>query len=58
MTCNDSFPLCRDEIESKLKIGRWVFLVVVMADFVGLLLAMLMRSMSDNHNPYRCLALF
>ena len=47
---------CRSEIESKLKIGRSVFLVVVIAEFVGLFLAMLMRNMSTGHNPYRCVS--
>lgn len=45
--------LCRDEIERKLDIGSWVFLIVVIADFVGLFLAMLMRNMSDSHHQYR-----
>lgn len=45
--------LCRDEIERKLDIGRWVFLIVVIADFVGVFLAMLMRNMSDSHHQYR-----
>ena len=44
----------RSEIESKLEIGRAVFLVVVIAEFVGLFLAMLMRHMSEGHHPYRC----
>ena len=50
-----SWLLCfhREQIESKLDIGRWVFLVVVIADFVGLFLAMLMRNMSDSHHHYR-----
>lgn len=44
-------PFCRDKIAERLDVGRWVFLVVVMIDFVGLALAMTMRNMSDN--PYR-----
>lgn len=42
---------CRDKIAERLDVGRWVFLVVVIIDFVGLALAMTMRNMSDN--PYR-----
>ena len=51
--------VCRDKIAERLDVGRWVFLVVVIIDFVGLALAMMMRNMSDN--PYRytepCVAL-
>ena len=41
----------RDEIAKKLDISRVVFLFVVVIDFVGLALAMVMRGMSDH--PYR-----
>lgn len=41
----------RDEIAKKLDISRVVFLFVVVIDFVGLALAMIMRGMSDH--PYR-----
>ena len=43
--------ICRDKIAERLDVGRWVFLLVVIIDFVGLALAMMMRNMSDN--PYR-----
>ena len=42
---------CRDEIVKKLDIGRVVFLIVVLIEFGGLALAMIMRGMSDH--PYR-----
>lgn len=42
---------CRDEIVNKLDIGRVVFLIVVLIEFGGLALAMIMRGMSDH--PYR-----
>lgn len=45
--------VCRDEIAKKLDVGRVVFLFVVVFDFVGLFLAMIMRGMVDNHS-YRC----
>ena len=41
----------RDEIAKKLDIGRVVFLIVVLIEFGGLALAMIMRGMSDH--PYR-----
>ena len=47
--------LCRDEIAKKLDVGRMVFLFVVVLDFVGLFLAMIMRGMVENH-PYRYVA--
>ena len=53
-TCQRHFDrrrVCRDKIAERLDVGRWVFLVVVIIDFVGLALAMTMRNMSDN--PYR-----
>lgn len=43
--------LTRDEIAKKLDIGRMVFLIVVLIDYGGLALAMIMRGMSDH--PYR-----
>ncbi|KAL3152061.1 hypothetical protein ABBQ32_001172 [Trebouxia sp. C0010 RCD-2024] len=42
--------ITRDEIAKKLDISRVVFLFVVVIDFVGLALAMIMRGMSDH--PY------
>lgn len=45
--------LCRDEIAKKLDVGRVVFLFVVVFDFVGLALAMIMRGMADSHVSYR-----
>lgn len=39
---------CRDEIAKKLDIGRVVFLFVVVIEFGGLALAMIMRGMSDH----------
>ncbi len=47
----DRQRVCRDKIAERLDVGRWVFLVVVIIDFVGLALAMMMRNMGDN--PYR-----
>lgn len=43
-----SLHLYRAEIAKKLDIGRVVFLIVVMIDFAGLALAMVMRGMSDH----------
>lgn len=40
--------LYRAEIAKKLDIGRVVFLIVVLIDFAGLALAMIMRGMSDH----------
>lgn len=45
---DSSLQLCRAEIAKKLDIGRVVFLIVVLIDFAGLALAMIMRGMSDH----------